>query len=144
MDNINSVKPLLDRQDQIAIWYTEYEGDDETVLYANKIFSETFGLSMEQILERKKYRLINPPETADDVIEQYRKEDFEAIKEGCFISCSPLEAGQQIVVIKLRFDQGMLGLFKIVDSEMTSSQFTLQNLDEDFQKLLKQLQPDLI
>lgn len=144
MDNINSVKPLLDRQDQIAIWYTEYEGDDETVLYTNKTFSETFGLSIEQILERKKYCLINPPETAVEVIEQYRKEDFEAIKTGCFVQSSPLEAGQQIVVVKLRFDQGMLGLFKIVDSEMASSQFTLQNLDADFQKLLKQLQPDLI
>lgn len=143
MQTISTARSVLDSQKHLAIWYSEYEGREESIQYANPTFSDIFGLSVEQILERKKYRLVNPPETPAEVIEQYKKEDLHAMQHGVFFSCSPIEPDQQIVVVKLRFDQGIIGLFKIVDSDLASSLQNLQDLDEDFLDLIKQLCPDL-
>ena len=38
---------FLDQQTDVAIWYTEYEGRDESIRYANAAFSDTFGIPIE-------------------------------------------------------------------------------------------------
>lgn len=144
MHDIESVRPLLDQQAHVASWYTEYEGRNEAIRYANKVFSETFGIPVDQILERERYHLVNPPETPGDLIEQYKDEDIEAIQRGSFLNRNPLHPGKDIVVVKLRFDQGMLGLFKIVDSEPPGPQLTLRELDADILSILQQVRPDLL
>ena len=65
MDTITAAQPLLDRQENLAIWYATYEGLEESVLYANPLFCKTFELPLKEILERKRYHLVNPPETAE-------------------------------------------------------------------------------
>lgn len=141
MKTIDSAKSFLDQQTDVAIWYAEYEDRCEAIRYANENFSQTFGISIDQIIERSRYHLVNPPETPSEIIEQYKNEDLEAIEQGCFLSCSPVEAGKNIVVVKLRFDQGVLGLFKIIDSQQTSPKITWQDLDEEIASILQQLQP---
>ncbi|MBL4883989.1 MAG: hypothetical protein JKY95_05575 [Planctomycetaceae bacterium] len=143
MDTIKSAQSFLDQQLQIAIWYTEYEGREEAIRYVNKNFSETFGIPVDQILERKKYHLVNPSETSVDVIEQYKNEDLQAIEHGYFLNRRLLEPGLDIVVVKLRFDEGMLGCFRIIASEATNPRLSLKNLDAELLDIVQQLRPDL-
>jgi len=144
MKTIESAKSFLDQQNNVAIWYAQYEGRCEAIRYANEKFSQTFGIPIDQIIERSRYHLVNPPETPAETIEQYRSEDLEAIAQGYFLSCNPIEPGKQIVVLKLRFDQGILGLFRIIDTRQDDCEYTLKNLDEQITHILQQLQPDLL
>ena len=143
MKTIESARPFLDQQAKVAIWYTEYKGRVEAIRYANRYFSETFGIPVEEILERKRYHLVNPPDTPDDVIEQYKAEDKKAMKNGNFLSRAPFETGKDIVVVKLRFDRGMLGLFQIVDAGTGDEKVTLQDLDEEIRGAVRGVRPDL-
>jgi len=141
----DSVHLLLDQQTHLAIWYAEYTDCEEVVCYANNRFSEIFGLSTAQILERKKYHLINPPETSAETIEQYRQEDFEAMQAGYYFNSCPMDAGKQLIVIKLSFAQGILGLFKIIDTKSENvSPVVMKDLDPDFRNLLQELRPELL
>ncbi len=142
MKTIESAKLFLDQQSNIAIWYAEYEDRSEAIRFANEKFSQTFGIPVEQIIEKSRYHLVNPPQTPAETIEQYRNEDFVAMEQGCFFSCSPFEPGKDIIVVKIRFDQGILGLFKIVDAKQDQSNFELQNLDEEMAVILQQLRPE--
>ncbi len=137
METIESAQAFLDQQARVAIWYTEYEGRDETIRYANPCFSEAFNISIDDILEKKKYHLVNPPDTSEEVIEQYKDEDIAAMRDGCFLSRSPAEPGKDIEVVKLRFDQGMLGLFKVVDAEPDVGKISLQNLNVELQGIIQ-------
>lgn len=140
MKTIESAKSFLDQQADVAIWYAKYEGCCEAIQYANEKFSQIFGLPIDQIIERSRYHLVNPPETPAETIEQYKQEDLEAIEQGCFLRCSPIEPGKNSMVVKLRFDQGVLGLFKIIDAKPTHSKLTLKNLDDEFTNILQRLQ----
>ena len=143
MKIIESAKSFLDQQNNVAIWYAQYEGCCEAIRYANEKFSQTFGIPIDQIIERSRYHLVNPPETPAETIEQYRNEDLEAIAQGYFLSCNAIEAGKEIVVVKVKFDQGILGLFKTIDARQDDSEYTLKNLDKEITHILQQLQPDL-
>jgi len=144
MDMIQSARSFLDQQSDIAVWYTEYEGRSETIAYANGYFADIFGIPVDQILEKKRYHLVNPPDTPDEVIERYKDEDREAMKLGIFLTRGPFEASKDIVVVKLRFDKGMLGLFKIVDSQSDDSEIAVQDLELDFLNVLRLVRPDLL
>ncbi len=144
METIKAVQSFLDRQADIAAWYAEYDGSGETILYANGYFAAIFDIPVDQILEKKRYHLVNPADTANEVIERYKEEDREAMERGVFLNRGSFQPGKDIVVVKLRFDRGMLGLFKIVDSRADGSDFTLQNLDRDFLNVLRQVRPDLL
>lgn len=143
MGTIESVQSFLDQQAGVAIWYAEYEGRDESISYANPCFSEAFGMPVDEILEKKRYRLVNPPDTSAEVIEQYKDEDLKAIREGLFFSRSSFEHGKDIVVVKLRFDRGILGLFKVVDSEPVGVKETWQDLDAEMLGIVQAVRLDL-
>lgn len=142
MSAIESARPVLDRQANVAIWYTVYEKRDEAIQYVNECFSLTFGIPIDEILEKKRYYLVNPPGTAEEIIEQYKDEDLTAIKEGIFMSRNEYEPGKDIVVVKCRFDQGMLGMFKIVDSEADDAENGLQNMDEEILVIMRTIGVD--
>ena len=144
MNTIESARQLLDRQTDVAVWYAEYEGRNEAILYANKVFSQTFGISVEQILVAKRYHLVNPQDTPENVIEQYKDEDLTAMRDGCFFSRSPLEQGQAIEVVKLRFDQGILGLFKILATSPARPPVGLKDFDQAILTVVHQVRPDLL
>lgn len=143
MNTIESAWLYLDQQTKLAVWYTDYNGSTETIRYANEYFAEIFGIPVAQILDKKRYQLVNPPDTPDEVIERYKEEDHEAMEHGIFLTRGAFETGKDIVVVKLRFDQGMLGFFKIVDSQADKAEITLQDLDADFLNVLRQVRPDL-
>jgi len=143
MKSIESVRPYLNKQVNVAIWYTEYEESDEYIRYANEYFSEIFGITVDEILEKKRYHLVNPPDTPADVIEQYKDEDKRAMEKGSFLSRAPFEEGKDIVVVKLRFDHGMLGLFQIVDTAVGDEKITLQDLDAEILDVVRAVRPDL-
>lgn len=144
METIQSARSLLDRQAGIAAWYVEYDGPSETIHYANRYFAEIFGIPVDQILEKKRYSLVNPVDTADEVIERYKEEDREAMERGVFLTRGPFQPGKDIVVVKLRFDRGMLGLFKIVDLQSGDGGITVEDLDAGFLGVLRQVRPDLL
>ncbi|PHS01115.1 MAG: hypothetical protein COA78_23090 [Blastopirellula sp.] len=144
MDTINSAAPYFDQQAQVAIWYAEYHGPEEQIKYTNGLFSQAFGISVEDILSRKRYHLVNPPETSSETIEQYKAEDKTAIEHGCFYSRNILEQGKDIEVLKLRFDAGVLGMFKIVESQIFGSALELKDLDADLIAISRQVRPDLV
>lgn len=144
MGTIESAQYFLDQQAGVAIWYAEYEGRDESISYANPCFSEAFGMPVDEVLEKKRYRLVNPPDTGEEVIEQYKGEDLEAIREGLFFSRTPFDAGKEIEVIKLRFDRGILGLFKVVDSELGEAKSAWQDMDTEMLKIVQTTRPDLM
>lgn len=144
MDTIESAWIFLDQQPKLAIWHVDYEGSTETIRYANGYFAEIFGIPVAQILDKKRYQLVNPPDTPDEVIERYKEEDREAIEHGVFLAREAFAPGKDIVVVKLRFGGGMLGLFKIVDSQSGDSEIHLQDLDADFLNVLRQVRPDLL
>jgi PAS domain-containing protein len=143
MKTIAAAQPLLDRQENLAIWYAAYDDTEESVLYANPLFCETFSLSLPEILERKRYSLVNPPDTPAETIEQYKAEDREAIERGYFLQRSPIEAGKDILVLKLRFDHGILGMFKFIDSDLPPAAQPC-DLDADFRDVIKSLKADLL
>ena len=144
MKTIADAQSFLDQNEQLAIWYAVYEGTEEAVLYANPLFCETFGHTKEYVLERRRYHLINPPETPAATIEQYKTEDGEAIERGYFLQRSPVEAGSDIVVLKIRFDQGIMGMFKVIDSNASQPADSPCELDADFRRVMKSLRPDLL
>ena len=119
----------IDRQADVAVWHTEYQGRSEAITYANSVFSQTFGISIEQILVAKRYHLVNPQDTPKHVIEQYKDEDLAAMRDGCFFARNPLEQSQSIEVVKLRFDEGMLGLFKTLDTGPADTPVELKEFD---------------
>ena len=144
METIAAAQSLLDRQQNLAVWHAGYEGSEEAIDYANPLFCETFDLSLAEILERRRYRLVNPPDTPADVIEQYKAEDRDAIERGYFLQRSSFEKGRDILVLKLRFDRGVLGMFKIIDSSRPDATNLPCELDEDFRRILEDLRPDLL
>ena len=144
MNTIAGVKSFLDQNEQLSIWYAAYEGTEEAVLYANPIFCETFGHTLEEVLERKRYQLINPPETPAATIERYKSEDREAIQRGYFLQRSGVEAGKDILVLKIRFDQGIIGMFKIIDSNDPGPTNAPRDLDADFRSVMESLRADLL
>ncbi len=144
MNTIAEAQPLLDQNESCSIWYAAYEATEEAVLYANPLFCKTFGQSLEQIVARKRYHLINPPETPAATIKQYVAEDQQAIERGYFLQRSAIEAGKDILVLKIRFDQGIIGMFKIIDSNARCLANLPSDLDADFCNVLKSLRPDLL
>ena len=144
MKTIESARPFLDRQNNVAVWYTQYDGSREEIAYANSVFSQTFGIPVEQILAAKRYHLVNPPDTPDHVIEQYKDEDRTAIRTGCFFARNPLGEGQSIEVVKLRFDEGMLGLFRILDAAPTDCPTSLKDLDRELLAVIREVRPDVL
>ena len=144
MHTIADAKAFLDQNDHLSIWYAAYEGTEETVLYANPLFCKTFGHTLEEILTRKRYQLINPPETPAATIEQYKAEDREAIERGIFLQRSVVEPGKDILVLKIRFDQGIIGMFKFIDSSDPSQTNSPHDLDADFRSVTESLRADLL
>ena len=144
MNTIGSARPFLDQQTDVAVWYTEYDGSCEAIMYANNVFSQTFGISVEQILAVKRYHLVNPPDTPEHVIEQYKEEDHAAIRDGCFFARNALGQSQSIEVVKLRFDEGMLGLFRIRDVAPTDTPAGLEDLDPALLAIVRKVRPDLL
>lgn len=143
MSTVNTFRNSLNELTEIAVWYAEYDGRNESIKYVNEKFATTFGLSIEQILERQTYVLVNPSETTAATIEQYKNEDFEAMQHGSFVSRSRMSTTEDVVVVKLPVDQGVLGMFRIVDSAPIVSDFTLLDLDEEFQSLVRLVSPHL-
>jgi len=144
MNTIESARQFLDRQADVAAWYAEYHGRSEAIAYANNAFSQTFGIPIEQILVAKRYHLVNPQDTPEHVIEQYKDEDLAAMRDGCFFARSPLEQDRSIEVVKLRFDQGMLGLFKILDTGPADTPVGLKDFDRAILAVVQQVRPDLL
>ncbi|MFT4688665.1 MAG: hypothetical protein ACKVHO_18255 [Verrucomicrobiia bacterium] len=144
MKTIAAAQPFLDRQENLAIWHAAYEGSEESILHANPLFCETFDLSLAEILERKRYQLVNPPGTPTEIIEQYRAEDREAIDRGYFLQRGPFEKGNDILVLKLRFERGILGMFKVINSNLPGSGNFPRDLDADFLQVIESLRPDLL
>jgi len=143
METIEVARQFLEQQSNVAVWYVEYEGRDEIIRFANEYFSDIFAIPVEKILEKKRYHLVNPPDTPEDIIEQYKDEDLAAIHDGVFISRGPFEPGKDIEVVKLRFDRGVLGLFQVVDSVPDSEKITLRNLDVEILGVVRRMRPDL-
>ncbi len=139
MNNLQSARLFFDQTTDVAIWYTEYEGHDEAIRYVNKAFSETFGISVEQILAKEKYHLVNPSDTPADVIERYKEEDLAAMNTGIFLSRNSIAPDKDIEVVKLRFDRGMLGLFKIVESKTNSSKLSLRDMAPEIQIVVQKI-----
>jgi len=144
MNTIESARQFLDQQADVAVWYAEYQGRSEAIAYANNVFSQTFGISIEQILAAKRYHLVNPQGTPEHVIEQYKDEDLAAMRDGCFFARNPLDKSQSIEVVKLRFDQGMLGLFKILDTGPADTPVGLKDFDRAILAIVHQVRPDLL
>jgi hypothetical protein len=136
MNTIAAAQSFLEHQENLAIWYAAYAGKKESVLYANPLFCQTFNLTLNEILERQRYHLVNPPDTTSETIEQYKAEDREAIERGYFLQRSPVEPGKDILVLKLRFDHGILGMFKFVDSDLPATNRP-GDLDADFQSVFE-------
>ncbi len=144
MDSIDAARSFLDQQNNVAIWYAEYKGRDEYIRYANKCFSEAFDIPVQQILARGKYHLVNPPGTSEATIESYKDEDQKALDSGIFINRSPLQPGKDILVVKLRFDRGILGLFKTIESDPVSENITLKNMEPEIHVVIQKTCPDLV
>ena len=143
MDTIHSVRAFLDRQPNVAVWYSEYTGREEAILYANSVFSQTFGIPVNQILELRRYELVNPPDTPEHVIEQYREEDRAAMRDGCFFARSAVDNDQYIEVVKLRVDTGMLGLFRIFSTHEFAPSDALIEFDSEILAIVTHLRPDI-
>lgn len=144
METIDAARSFLDQQAALAIWYASYDGPEESVAYANPLFCESFGLSSDEALERRRYHLVNPPETTSETIAQYKAEDRQAMERGYFLQRSPIGDGRDIIVLKLRFDQGILGLFKFVAGELPNSRNRPGDLDADFRVIVEKFDEDLL
>jgi len=141
---IDHVCKLLDAQTTIAIWYTIYDGCDEAICYANECFASAFGLTSSEVLDRKRYHLVNPPQTPAKTIEQYKREDQHAIESGYYYSRNPVDENTYITVLKIRFAEGMLGMFIFSDVSESEPGPALENLNPKFTLLVQRLRPDLI
>ncbi len=144
MKTITDAQSFLAKIENLSIWYAEYEGAEEAILYANPYFCKTFGHPLEEVLDRKRYHLVNPPETPAATIEQYKAEDREAIERGYFLQRSAVEPGKDILVLKIRFDQGIIGMFTIIDSNDPRPTNAPRDLDSDFRSVMKSLRADLL
>ena len=144
MNSIESARSFLDRQTDVAVWYAEYHDGNEAIMYANNVFSQTFGISVEQILVARRYHLVNPPDTPEHVIEQYKEEDRTAIQNGCYSARNPIGQSQSIEVVKLRFDEGMLGVFRILDDTPTDTPTSLKDFDQAIQAVVHKVRPCLL
>ena len=144
MDTIESARAFLDRQTDVAVWYAEYQGHTEAIVYANNVFAQTFNISVEESLVVRRYHLVNPPDTPDHVIEQYKEEDRAAISDGCFFARNSVGQGQCIEVVKLRFDEGVLGLFRILDTAPTDRPARLKDFDQTILAIVQRVRPDLL
>jgi len=122
---LQDIKKFLDDR-QHAVWLTLYDGDRETVTYANPKFLEKFGKNEEDVVG-KNYAEINPPEAP---IAQYKQDDARAMQEGFFIAT---EGG--VKVVKIAFDGGVLGMF--VDAKLSGN-----NLERELVETLKTAWPD--
>ncbi len=101
---IEKIRKFLDSRPH-AVWYTRYRGDLEFVEYVNREFASAFGLTVDEVLKRKKYRKINP---AGAPVGRYKREDRIAMQKGIFL----LRGGDPaITVVKVRFADGILGMF---------------------------------
>ncbi|MDP7018058.1 MAG: hypothetical protein QGG36_19800 [Pirellulaceae bacterium] len=143
MNTMEAARALLDRQTAVAVWHTKYRGEEEAIAYANRVFAQTFGISVEQILAVKRYHLVNPPDTPEHVIEQYKQEDRAALRDGCFFARNSVGQDQSIEVVKLRFDQGMLGLFRIIGAASLREPAGLSDFDQAILAVVHQVRPDL-
>lgn len=140
MNTIAEAQSFLDCQKKLAVWYAAYAGTEESVLYANPLFCETFHLTLDEVLKRQRYHLINPPDTTPETIAQYKADDREAIEREYFLQRSQNEAGKDNLVLKLRFDHGIVGMFKTVDSDLPEP-IQWVDLDADFQRVMEALRP---
>ena len=134
METIAATHSALNRQESLAIWHADYHDLEESIVYANPFFCETFGLTLDEIVERRRYHLVNPPETTTETIAQYKAEDRQAMEDGLFFQCSPVGDDRNIVVLKLRFDQGILGMFKFIDSDLPG---TVNDPNADFRSVVE-------
>ena len=57
---------------------------------------------------------------------------------------SGVAAGKDILVLKIRFDQGIIGMFKIVDANAPGPTDAPRDLDADFRSVIESLQTDLL
>ena len=137
--NTVETRDFFNQQGSLAIWQAEYDGSEESVVYANPLFCEIFSLTLDEVLARRRYHLVNPPDTAAETIAEYRAQDREAMKNGYFLHRSSLGDGQDIIVLKLRFDQGILGMFKFVASDLRGSPTAPSDLDADFRGVLEKV-----
>ena len=143
METIAAARSFLDRQESLAIWYAVYDDLEESVVYANPFFCETFGLTLDDVLERQSYHFVNPPDTTAETIAQYKAEDRQAMEDGYFLQRSPAGDGRDIVVFKLRFDQGILGMFKFIDGDLPGPLNDPGDLDTDFRAVVERVKNDL-
>lgn len=139
METITDIRPFLDQQESLAIWYAAYEGPEESVTYANPLFCEMFDRTLDEILELQRYQFVNPPDTTAETIAQYKAEDRQAMEKGHFLQRNPIGDGRDIVVLKLRFDRGVLGMFKFVDAGTPGDMNTTDDLDADFRAVCDKL-----
>jgi len=137
MKTIAAAHSFLDRQDSLAIWQAAYHDLEESIVYANPFFCETFGLTLDDVLERRRYHLVNPPDTTAETIAQYQAEDRQAMEDGTFLQRSPVGDYRDIVVLKIRFDQGILGMFKFIDSDLPGPLNDPKDLDADFRAVVE-------
>jgi len=101
---LKEIRGFLDARPH-AVWYTRYKASNEFVEYANQEFAKAFGLTVAKVLKKKKYKKINPPGAP---IQQYKDEDRIAMEKGIFL----LRGGSPaITVVKVRFADGILGMF---------------------------------
>jgi len=139
METIATTHSFFGRQESLAIWHAAYHDLEESIVYANPFFCETFGLTLDEVLEHRRYHLVNPPDTTAETIAQYKAEDRQAMEDGAFLQRSPAGDDRDIVVLKLRFDQGILGMFKFIDSDLPGLLNDLKDLDEDFRSVVEQV-----
>ena len=144
MNDHNEIQTYLNNQRDVAAWYAEYDDRHESIVYANGVFAEIFGIPVEQILARKRYHLVNPADTPEHVIEQYKDEDLQAIQDGCLFARSSTEDGQTIDVVKLRLDDGVLGLFTIRDELVTREASELSDLDPALSDVVRHIRSELL
>ncbi|MDD4869933.1 MAG: hypothetical protein PHR77_05175 [Kiritimatiellae bacterium] len=101
---IKKVRDFLNSRPH-AVWYTRYHGSREFVEYVNQEFAKAFGSTVDKVLKKKKYKTINPPGAP---VQRYKKEDRIAMEKGIFL----LRGGDPaITVVKVRFADGVLGMF---------------------------------
>jgi PAS domain-containing protein len=101
---LKEMRDFLDNRPH-AVWYTRYQGGSEFVEYANQEFAKAFGLTVDKVLKKKKYKAINPPGAP---VQRYKKEDRIAMKKGIILLRGSDPA---ITVVKVRFVDGILGMF---------------------------------
>ena len=59
------------------------------------------------------------------------------MEDGTFLQRSPVGDYRDIVVLKIRFDQGILGMFKFIDSDLPGPLNDPKDLDADFRAVVE-------